>query len=147
MKKIRTVAPDEQNLNLKKMKKLHLTFVVISMLTILPILVFTTSYAVSQKKIVQTSYSVPENVLSILKNSCTQCHNNGGNPMASSHWSYSELDKYPAAKLAKKASAMCSAITKGIMPPASVRKNNPDRIPTKDQTDVICNWASSIKTK
>jgi hypothetical protein len=129
------------------MKKLHLTLVVISIVTILPILVFTTSYAISQKKIVKTSYSVPENVSTILKNSCSQCHNMGGNPMAAEHWNYSELNNYSAAKLAKKAKAMCNAVTKGIMPPSSVRKNNPDRIPTKDQIDVICNWASSIKTK
>jgi hypothetical protein len=129
------------------MKKLHLTFVVISIVTILPILVFTTSFAISQKKIVQTSNSVPENVSTILKNSCSQCHNMGGNPMAAEHWNYSELNNYSAAKLAKKANAMCKAITKGIMPPASVRKNSPEKIPTSAQIEVICNWANSMKTK
>jgi hypothetical protein len=147
VKQFTTVAPDELNLKENVMKKIHLAFVAISFIAIAPILVFTTTKAVSQKKSTQTITSIPENVSTILKNSCAQCHNNGGNPMASAHWNYAELDKYPAAKLAKKANAMCNAITKGIMPPESVRKNSPDRVPTAEQADIICKWASSLQVK
>jgi hypothetical protein len=129
------------------MRNIHLAFVAISFLAIAPILVFTTSKAVSQKKSTQTINSIPENVSTILNNSCVQCHNNGGNPMASAHWNYADLDKYPASKLAKKANAICNAITKGSMPPESVRNNSPDRIPTATQADIVCKWASSLQVK
>jgi len=129
------------------MKKIHLAFVAISFMVIAPVLVFTTTKAISQKQNTKTIYSIPADVSSILRNSCTKCHDNGGNGMAMSMWNYSEWDKYSPAKQAKKSNAMCDALTKGKMPPESVRKNTPDKVPSSAQRDIICKWASSFKVK
>jgi hypothetical protein len=46
---------------------------------------------------------------------------------------------------AKKASGICSELTEGKMPPKSVRKSNPELIPSKQQIELICKWAESLK--
>jgi hypothetical protein len=33
------------------------------------------------------------------------------------------------------------------MPPKSVRNSKPELIPTKEQIDLICNWAESLKSE
>jgi len=97
--------------------------------------------AVSQKKTITTANAIPDNVAAILKNSCSSCHNTGGG-MAASVWNFSEWDTYAPKKQAKKATSICNAMNKGSMPPSSVGK---DRIPTKDQKDIVCKWATSLQ--
>lgn len=101
----------------------------------------------SQKQIAQSATSIPADVSKILKNSCTGCHDAGGNGMAESMWSYSSWDKYSVKKQSKKATAMCNFIKNGMMPPSSVRQADPSKIPTTEQTNTICNWASSLPKK
>jgi uncharacterized membrane protein len=126
------------------MKKLNYLVIAISVIAIAAITLVGPMKATSQKTTVQSANVIPDNVSVILKKSCTSCHNEGGNGMAASAWSYSSWDKYTPEKQAKKANAICKAITKGTMPPSSVGK---DRIPTDEQRDVICKWAASIQTK
>ena len=95
------------------------------------------------KKNYAEAYSIPDDVSQILKKSCASCHNAGGG-MAASVWSLSSFDQYSAKKQAKKAKAICKAISNGSMPPSSVE---PDRRPTKDQTDMICKWSASLQVK
>jgi hypothetical protein len=129
------------------MKNIHLILVATLIPVVASVLVFCSFKAVSQKKITQTTNAIPDNVVQILRNSCTACHNTGGNEMAMSMWNFSSWDTYAAAKKSKKATAMCDAITKGKMPPASVKKASPDKIPTAAQIEMVCKWATSLNLK
>jgi hypothetical protein len=129
---------------MKKMKKTHYVVLAIFATSIAAIIISNPLKAVSQKKTTQAVYSIPDNVSVILKNSCTSCHNAGGSGMAASVWSFSSWDQYSVKKQAKKSSAICRAISNGSMPPSSVGK---ERIPTDAQKTIVCNWATSLKTK
>jgi hypothetical protein len=128
------------------MKKMHFVFVSMFVLSLMAAMVFHPTKSVSQKQISMASYAIPDSVAAILKNSCTGCHGNGGSGMAMSMWNFNVWDTYPAAKQAKKANAICNAITKGSMPPASVR-TVPGKVPTAAQTAIVCKWANSLKVK
>jgi len=134
-------------LKVQKMKKVHFILIAMFMLTLTTVLVFSPFKAVSQKKTTQTAIVIPGNVAKILHNTCTACHNDGGKVMAMSMWNFSSWDKYSAKKQSRKATAMCNAITKGKMPPASIKKVNPDKIPTAEQIEIVCKWANSLKVK
>jgi hypothetical protein len=60
---------------------------------------------------------------------------------------FSKWDEYGAAKEAEKASKICSMLTEELMPPKSIRKSNPEIIPTKEQIALVCKWAESLKPK
>jgi hypothetical protein len=129
------------------MKKMHLVLFAIFMLSIALVLVISPSVAISQQKTARSAYSVPDDVAKILHNSCTGCHDLGGSKMASSVWSFSAWDNYPAAKQAKKSEAICKAMTKGSMPPPSERNAHPEKNPTKVQIETVCKWAGSFRKK
>jgi cytochrome c5 len=124
------------------MKKISYLMLVVLMGGIAAIMFLYPQSASSQKKQVQTTQVIPENVAQILKKSCTSCHDAGGSGLAPSVWSFSDWKNYPAKKQAKKASAMCRDMTNGSMPPSSVPK---DKKPTQAQIDEICKWATSIQ--
>lgn len=88
---------------------------------------------------------IPEDVNKIFKNSCTPCHWNGGKMMAMGMVNFSKWTEYTASKGSKKASMICSILTKGKMPPKKVRKEMPEIIPSQDQLALICKWADSLK--
>jgi len=129
------------------MKKFHFILAAIFILFFAVVFIISPSEVVSQKKIDQTTQSIPDSVATILKNSCVSCHGAGGNGMAMSMWNFSAWDTYPAKKQTKKANAICNAITNGSMPPSSVRNSSPDRVPTTAQKDIVCKWASSLQVK
>jgi hypothetical protein len=129
------------------MKRIQLIMLAIFVASVAAILVISPSKAISQQKISQTGNVIPDDVAQILSNSCTSCHNTGGSKMAESMWNFSAWGTYPAEKQAKKAVAICNAITKGIMPPASVKKANPEKMPTAAQIEIICKWSNSLSKK
>jgi uncharacterized membrane protein len=85
-----------------------------------------------------------DSVMNIVKNSCMDCHADGGNGMASSRVNFSKWTSYSADKQAKKANEICKELTKGSMPPKKFSANNPDLIPTPAQVTTICNWAKEL---
>lgn len=90
---------------------------------------------------------LPENVNTIFRISCTPCHWNEGGRFPKSRLNFSRWVAYGAIKEAEKASAICSAVTKGAMPPRSARQTKPELIPSKEQIDLICKWAQTFKSK
>jgi mono/diheme cytochrome c family protein len=92
-------------------------------------------------------FPIPENINKIFQTSCMQCHGINGGRFPKSRLNFSRWTVYGAAKEAEKASSICSAVRKGVMPPKSVRNSKPELIPTKEQIDLICNWAESLKSK
>jgi hypothetical protein len=129
------------------MKKIHLIAPLMIVATIATIMIFSPSKVASQQKLALTGNVIPDEVSQILHNSCAACHDAGGSRMAMSMWNLSEWGKYPAEKQAKKATAMCNAITKGNMPPGSFKRSNPDKIPTASQIEIVCKWANTLNGK
>jgi mono/diheme cytochrome c family protein len=89
---------------------------------------------------------IPENINQIFQNSCMPCHGAEGGRLPASKLNFSRWAGYGVAKEEEKASRICSAVTKETMPPKSARKLKPERIPTKEQVVLICNWAESLKS-
>ena len=103
--------------------------------------------AQSAPKNILTSKPVPENIMKIAERSCVKCHSEPGSPMARAHLDLTNWDKYSAEKQAAKAKKMCSVLTKATMPPKSFRAKNPGDVPTLEEVNTICNWASEIQPK
>ena len=95
----------------------------------------------------EQSSPIPENINKIFQASCLNCHGINGRLLALAKLNLSKWDEYTAAEKAKKASVICSEVTEGKMPPKSVRKSNPELILTKEQTELICKWAESLRPK
>jgi cytochrome c5 len=90
---------------------------------------------------------IPEDVNKIFKNSCTPCHWDGGKMMAMGMVNFTKWTEYTSSKGASKASMICSVLNKGKMPPKKVRKEMPEIVPSKDQLDLICKWADSLRAE
>jgi hypothetical protein len=92
-------------------------------------------------------YPIPENINNIFQTSCMPCHGDNGGRLPTARINFSRWAGYGAAKETEKASLICSTLRKGAMPPKSIRDSNPALIPTKEQIDLICKWAESLKSE
>lgn len=101
----------------------------------------------SSQNLKEQSSPIPENINKIFQTSCFTCHGSNGKMLPMAKLNFSKWVEYGAVKEAEKAAKICSVLTEGLMPPKSVRKSNPELIPTKDQIRLICNWAESLKPK
>ena len=102
---------------------------------------------VSGQDVKDQSSPIPENINLIFQTSCMPCHGSKGGTMPLMKVNFSKWTEYGAAKEEAKASLICKTLRKGKMPPKSVRKSNPELIPTKEQIDLICEWAESLKSE
>jgi hypothetical protein len=98
----------------------------------------------SEKK---QQFPIPDNINKIFKTSCMSCHGSDGGRLPKSKLNFSRWTSYSAAKETEKASLICTQVRKGKMPPKSARESNPELIPTKEQNELICKWAESLKVK
>jgi len=130
------------------MKKTHLVLVAVLALSITTVsMVISPSKAISQKKITQTSYTIPRNVMDIFRNSCINCHGESGNFSARSMVNFYVWDNYSEEKQLLKATAIINALTKETMPPASARNDTPQNIPTAERVVTVGIWANSLDGK
>jgi hypothetical protein len=88
---------------------------------------------------------IPENINRIFQTSCMPCHGDNGGRLPTSRLKFSRWSAYDSKKQSNRAEAICSQIRKGKMPPKSARDSTPELIPTKEQTELICAWAESLK--
>jgi mono/diheme cytochrome c family protein len=88
---------------------------------------------------------IPDDVYRIFQTSCISCHGDKGGRLPTSKLKFSRWSGYGANKQEEKAKNICSEMSKGKMPPKSARQEHPELIPTKDQIDMICKWAESLK--
>ncbi len=88
---------------------------------------------------------IPDEVNQIFQTSCMSCHGINGGRFPKGRLNFSRWAAYGPAKEAEKASMICSVLRKGAMPPRTARKLHPELIPTKEQVELICSWARSIK--
>jgi hypothetical protein len=92
-------------------------------------------------------FPIPDDIIKIFQTSCIPCHGDSGGRFPTSKLKFSRWAGYGATKQAEKAAQICSEVRKGKMPPKSVRESDPELVPTKEQVDLICNWAGSIKSE
>jgi hypothetical protein len=90
---------------------------------------------------------IPDDINKIFRTSCYSCHGSKGKILPMVKLNFSKWAEYGAAKEAEMASTICSVLTEEVMPPKSMRKSKPELIPTKEQIELICKWAESIKPK
>lgn len=110
------------------------------------IITLDTGVAFSQKTKVQ-SVPIPDNINKIFQTSCMPCHGADGGRFPHSRLNLSKWSGYGIEKEAEKAALICSALSKGSMPPKSRKESNPDLNPTKEQAEIICKWAESFNAK
>lgn len=91
-------------------------------------------------------FPIPDNINKIFQTSCMPCHGDNGGRLPKSRLYFSRWAGYGAAKETEKASLICSAVSRGKMPPKSARDSKPELIPTKEQADLICKWAELLKS-
>ena len=92
-------------------------------------------------------YPIPADVMNIFQTSCMPCHGSEGGRFPKSRLNFSRWAAYGEVKEAEKASAICSRVSKGTMPPKIVRETKPELIPTKEQIALICKWAETLKPR
>jgi hypothetical protein len=73
------------------------------------------------------------------------CHGNKGELMSRSLLNFDKWQDYSASKKTEKAGMICKMLTKGAMPPKTIRDSKPELVPTKEQVAQICKWAESLK--
>jgi hypothetical protein len=86
-----------------------------------------------------------DSVLKFVQKACMDCHSDDGSSTARSKLNFSKWSTYDAEKQVKKANAICREITKNAMPPKKWRANNPDKVPTQAEIDMVCNWVKTIQ--
>jgi hypothetical protein len=109
--------------------------------------------------------NVPENVQSILKRSCYDCHSNqtrwpwysGVAPVSwfvisdvsrgRSKMNFSEWSKYSKTKQGIKLDNICDEITEGDMPLKQYLYIHKDAVLSKEDKDILCRWAKEESKK
>lgn len=131
------------------MKKLFAIVVSVFMIAIIVTMIAMPSRAISSSETSNPSMtsSIPDSIGNIIEKSCYPCHSAPGKGMAMMKLNFDNWETYNPEKQADKAKKMCNKVTKGAMPPKSFRNNNPDKVPTQAQVQVICNWAASFPKK
>jgi len=92
------------------------------------------------------SIPIPNEINKVFQNSCMPCHGDTGGRLPKTHLNFAKWEAYGQQKEADKAEEICTSLKKKSMPPRETRKSNPELIPAKEQVEMICNWAESLKT-
>jgi cytochrome c5 len=106
-----------------------------------------TSGNVKSSPVVAKSDTLPADIQAFVQTSCTACHADGGKALAMSKLNFSEWNSYDHDKKVKKAGAMAKILEKGSMPPKSFIKSHPEAAPTKEQVDLVSNWAKELSAE
>jgi hypothetical protein len=92
----------------------------------------------------KASLPLPDDINKIVSVSCMPCHSSNGGYLSKTKLNFSEWTDYSADKQKKKAVKMYKELNKNAMPPKDAREANPGIIPTKEQVEIIKNWADSF---
>lgn len=107
----------------------------------------TTTSGQTNKKSSGENKPIPEDVMKIVKKSCTACHSEStGSYMALSKINFTKWNGLTPEKQASDAKKMCKMVEKGKMPPKRYKKKNPETVPTSDDVNTICKWSESLQT-
>jgi mono/diheme cytochrome c family protein len=88
---------------------------------------------------------IPAEISAIFSNSCLGCHGEAGKAMALSHLKIARWGEYTPEKQVQKAAEICKEVSGGSMPPKSFLRDNPDKAPSREQIDALCNWSAQLQ--
>jgi mono/diheme cytochrome c family protein len=106
---------------------------------------FVNTQLLTSQKVSEKKTPIPADVNKIFQTSCMPCHGEKGGRMPTIKLNFSRWKGYNSDTRAEKASSICSSVREGTMPPGSVRESKPELMLTKDQIDLVCKWARSVK--
>ncbi len=89
--------------------------------------------------------ALPDSIQQFVQKACMDCHSNDGSSMARGKVNFSKWETYDISKQAKKANEMAKELLKGDMPPKKWRTNNPEKVPTAVETEMVVKWAKSYQ--
>lgn len=90
----------------------------------------------------------PENVQSILDNSCYGCHNSDSKSMMGrKKLSFDKLNDLKTHKAIGKLSAIAESVLEGDMPKKKAVKKNPSIALSDEQKEILVNWANKEAEK
>jgi len=112
---------------------------------ILAIILFPVAGILSAQKTGGNFYPIPENVNEIFRTSCTKCHGKEGGRFPKTRLNLSKWQTYGPEKEVEKAILICNTLKRGSMPPKSAREKGSVAIPTREQIEIVCQWAQSLK--
>jgi hypothetical protein len=96
----------------------------------------------------QAASVFPENVQKIFETSCYDCHSDlGSNAKAKMKVNFSNWSELSDSKKIAKMENINEEISKGDMPPAKYQSNYPDRVPGKEQKEIISKWVTEETAK
>lgn len=91
---------------------------------------------------------IPEEVNTILVNSCYDCHTTGAkSDDALKAVNFSEWENYRVSKKVSVLGDICSIIEKGKMPPEKYLKNYPEKKLSEAHKKLICDWTKEASDK
>ncbi len=90
------------------------------------------------------NFNVPNDVMTILDNSCLQCHGDNGKFRPKLKWNFEKMADLDNAKLISKLSKIEDVVSNNEMPPRKYIKKNPSHKLTKEHKKTLTNWASSL---
>ncbi|PLX09986.1 MAG: hypothetical protein C0598_11415 [Marinilabiliales bacterium] len=124
------------------MKKLFFTFLIAG--TGLLFLNFTTPSEDKLAKVTSdNAIEIPDNVQSILDNSCYGCHNSDSkNQKGRDKLSFDKLNDIKTYKAIGKLTDIADVVAEGEMPPKKFLKNYPDRALSAEDKETLKNWAT-----
>jgi hypothetical protein len=125
------------------MKRINLSFLLSPLSLVFGLLVLNLP-AICQDNSKSISAPLPDGVNKIVMVSCIPCHTSEGGLMSKSKLNLTEWTKYSPGKQKEKAAKIYSEINKGDMPPKKAREKNPEKIPTKEQAEIIKKWSESF---
>lgn len=133
------------------MKKiLWITSLIIAVLAIIFAFNFTNANANNNITVPQENQKLdfPEDVMSVLERSCFDCHSDeASNFKAKGKLNFSKWNEYKPSKKISKLGAICEEITDGKMPTKKYKNKYPDKSLSKEEIDLICNWADEESKK
>ena len=107
--------------------------------------IFFSSFNNSEEVIYEeATFEIPENVNTILNESCIMCHNKESkNNKAKLKFKIDELPNMKVSKQISKLSKIVKEVNKGDMPPEKFLAKNPDKALSADDKKILVDWAKS----
>jgi len=91
------------------------------------------------------AFSIPDNVQTIIDNSCYGCHNSDSkSTKGKMKLRFDKMPNMKTGKLVGKLSKIRKTITKGKMPPKKILAEHPEMALTKEEASIMTTWANDV---
>lgn len=110
------------------------------------IIAIISAFSISDTSEIQESknYEIPENVNTILDQSCIMCHNKDSkNTKSKAKLKLDELDDLSKSKMISKLSKIAKEVNKGDMPPEKFTSKYPEKALSEEDKSTLIAWAKN----